>query len=220
MRVNEQTKSMDIEARDVNYILPSYIRLYLFQTRNVDPEKIIFPMYRSVPHPFKKEVMIPIEYVPDDSPVAVEIMRDGSNVTEATEETETAADKKEKDYDAAQKKIRELEEALRIANSLSTADTTEEPAVSPAKAAFAAQEQPEPAISGENKNLQPTPDRVAKAKTPSHILPPGTASDYGGKRDSRDQKQIAKDLRPEKEINEEEEKEDNDLVKRVKGSKK
>jgi len=221
MRVNEQTKSMDIESRDINYILPAYVRLYLFQTKNVDPEKIIFPMFREVPHPFKSGVMIPIEFVPDDSPVAIEIKQDGNSIPEATPKSEAEADKVERNYDTMKKRIRELEDEVKKAREQEAEPNIDvediKPTASAAKAAFATTES---AIAGVDEAHQPTADRAASAKMPSGpILPPGSMSDYGGKRDAGDLRQVAKDLKPEKEINEDEEKEDNTLVKRVKGSK-
>lgn len=95
MRVNDETKSVDMEQRDINYILPAYIISYLFQSKNEDPVKIVFPMYASVPHPRKPGVLIPIEYVASDSSVAVEIAQDGSNIPEATEEEIRQIDEKE-----------------------------------------------------------------------------------------------------------------------------
>lgn len=234
MRVNEERKTMDIEQRDVDYILPAYVRLYLFQTRNQEPEKIVFPMFRSVPHPYKKGVQVPIEYIPDTSPIAVEIAEDGKDIKSGTPESEAAADKKEKDYDANKKRIAELEAevaALRGENptdqEVPATSSGETVAISPARAAFAEQEktepEPEKAIAGVDEKLQPSPERVAKAKQPDKPLPPGTATDYGGRRDAADQRRVARDLAPEKDISEEDEakeKSDDELVRRVKGKKK
>ena len=48
MRINQENKSLDMEARDLNYILPAYVRSYLFYSKNEMPAKIIFPMLASV----------------------------------------------------------------------------------------------------------------------------------------------------------------------------
>ena len=92
MRANTENKSMDMEARDVNYILPHYIAQYLYESKNEDPEKIIFPMFLSVPHPRKPGVLIPIEYIPMTDPVAAEIAEDGKDIPEVTPEHEAALD--------------------------------------------------------------------------------------------------------------------------------
>jgi len=204
MRVNREEKAIDIERRDINYILPAYIRAYLFYNNNEDPEKIVFPMFRSVPHPVKNGVEIPIEWVPDDSPVATEIASDGNNIPEATPETEAEADKKEEDYDALKARIAELEDEAAKGKPEVTDQPDNPPDISPAKAAFAKQVVSEPAIAEVSKN-QPTPERLAAAKAPDTVLPPGTPSDYGGSRDKRDQRRVAKDIAPEKDIKEEEE---------------
>ena len=213
MRINQEQKSVDIERRDINYILPAYVRSYLFYARNEDPEKIVLPMFRSVPHPTKPGVEIPIEYIPDDSPVATEIAEDGKDIPEATPDIEAEADKKEEDYNVLKARIAELEEEVAKGKDdtppLPLIDPANPPDIgehiSPAKAAFAkATEEPESAIAGVSEN-QPTPERLAAAKAPDVVLPPGTSSDYGGSRDKRDQKRVAKDIAPEKDIKEDEE---------------
>jgi len=229
MRVNREEKAIDIERRDINYILPAYIRAYLFYNNNEDPEKIVFPMFRSVPHPHKPGVEVPIEYIPDDSPVAVEIAKDGDNIPETTPEAEAEADKKEEEYNTMKARIAELEDEVAEAKGepeyatppdIGGNDAPSSKDVSPAKAAFAKQiaeelatgteatgneyAKPEPAIAEVSEN-QPTPERLAAAKAPDTVLPPGTPSDYGGSRDKRDQRRVAKDIAPEKDIKEEEE---------------
>jgi len=204
MRVNREQKSIDIERRDINYILPAYVRSYLFFNQNEDPEKIVLPMFRSVPHPIKPGVEIPIEYIPDDSPIATEIAEDGKDIPEATPDTEAEADKKEEDYNALKARIAELEDEVTKQAEI-IIDSQKQENISPAKAAFAkATEEPESAIAGVSEN-QPTPERLAAAKAPDTVLPPGTTSDYGGSRDKRDQKRVAKDIAPDKDIKEDEE---------------
>ena len=211
MRVNEDSKSMDMESRDINYILPAYVRLYLFQTRNIDPEKIIFPMFRSVPHPFKKGVQIPIEYIPDDSPIAIEIKNDGAIIPEATPVAEAVADKKEEKYNTMKKRIAELE--AEVASASSQKYTPPDESNITVKVT---------AITDIDKSHQPTPERLARAKSPDKPAPLGSASDYGGKRDSSDLARIRRDIAPEnvEVVDESNEKEDEGLVERVKGKKK
>lgn len=214
MRIDETRKSVDMEERDINYVLSSYVRLYLFQTRNQDPEVITFPMFKSVPHPYKPGVKIPVEYAPDISPIAIEITQDGADIPETTPEAEAEADEREDNYLATKARLAEVEAELAKLKADKKEPVEEQP-ISPARAAFAKVES-EPS---EVVVDPPTPERLAKAKMPDNPLPPGTQSDYGGRRDPRDSKRIARDLIPEKEINEEEEKEDTELVDRAKGKK-
>ncbi len=110
MRINSVNKSMDMEARDINYILPAFVRSYLFYSKNEMPEKIIFPMFASVnvlgvdgqTHP------IPIEWVSEISPIAEDIKVDGSEVTEVTTEQEAVIDEKEDETTALKAEIAEL----------------------------------------------------------------------------------------------------------------
>ena len=105
MRINSDNKTMDIEARDINYILPTYVRSYQFYSKNELPTKIIFPMFVSVK---AAGVDIPIEWVPPLDPVAVEIGKDGSNVAEVTEEQEAALDKKDAEIKRLRAEVEEL----------------------------------------------------------------------------------------------------------------
>lgn len=262
MRVDHDRKSMDMERRDIEYILPAYLRLYLFQMKNEDPDVITFPMFQSVPHPIKPGVQVPIEYVPELSPVASDIEQDGSNISPTTPESEAAADKKEAEYETMKKRIAELEAEVELVHHQSSyeyanqnieagtleklkakeederqarlkpkgevadkpeeAEVTEsqpeveeEPKLSAAQASLAAQTKPESAIAGVGDN-QPSAERAAAAKEPDGgALPPGTPSDYGGKRDARDQKRVARDVKPDKKTNESEEREDEELDKRL-----
>ncbi len=93
MRINSENKTMDLEARDINYILPAYLRSYQFHSKNELPTKIIFPMFPSVKA--ANGVDIPIEYVPPLDAIAVDISKDGSNVAEVTEKQEAVLDEKD-----------------------------------------------------------------------------------------------------------------------------
>ncbi|GAH64781.1 unnamed protein product [marine sediment metagenome] len=94
MRINAESKSVDMEARDINYILPAYVRSYLFYSKNELPEKIIFPMFPSVIVQGKE---ITIEYVPPLDQLAVEIAQDGSNIAEVTPAQEAVLDEKDEE---------------------------------------------------------------------------------------------------------------------------
>ena len=45
MIINNSEKQVLMERRDIDYILPQYIRSYLYYTKNQDPEEIVFPMF-------------------------------------------------------------------------------------------------------------------------------------------------------------------------------
>jgi len=229
MRIDLNRKSMDMERRDINYILPSYIRMYLFQARNEDPEVITFPMFKEVPHPNKPGVMIPVNYVPELSDIAVEIAEDGAYIAETTPESEAEADMLEEQYrqtveqiDAVQAEIKEITEA--DVQELSPAQKMLQEQESSFDALYTDEEVNNMMIMGDEVDEEyevakadigiatpatidpPTPERLAQAKMPpGGALPPGTPSDYGGRREAGLQKLIANDLKPEREVNEAEE---------------
>ena len=132
MRINPENKSLDMEHRDINYILPPYIRNYMFMNKNEMPEKIIFPMFASVMAGGKE---IPIEYIAAESPVAVEIAEDGAAVPEITPAQEAVLDERDEEI----KRLKAEVEALTITGGRGedevggTTDVTpEEPAITPA----------------------------------------------------------------------------------------
>ena len=109
MRANTENKSMDMEVRDINVFLPAYIRSYLFISKNESPDKIIFPMFPTVPHPYDPSKRIPVEYYPMDSPVVADIIEDGQDVKEATEAELDAKDAQEDRIKELTAKVKELE---------------------------------------------------------------------------------------------------------------
>src|SRR4030042_1105123 len=193
MRINEEARTLDIEARDINYVLGAYVRLYLYQTKNTDPERIFFPMFRSVPHPYKKGVTIPIEFVPDDSPVAIEIKYDGSNVAEPTPESEAKADEAERQYDNTKKTLEQLKTDTEPPVPPDKSEI--EPKISAARAAFATQQE------------DILKNRIAK-EPPGGAIPPGQATDYGSRRDAADQQIVKKAMVRDKDISADEEAEE------------
>ena len=111
MIIDKNTGQIQIEPRDVDYILPQYVRSYMFFTKGADPVEIVFPMYSSIPHPSKPGVRVPIRWVPEIDPRAVEIVQDGGNVPEATEEQMAEADSKDNEVTTLKARIAELEAA-------------------------------------------------------------------------------------------------------------
>lgn len=110
MRINQENKSLDMEIRDINFILPPYVRSYQFYCKGEAPEKIVFPMFPSVDivgedreiHP------MPIEWVSPESPVAKEIAKDGAEISEVTPEQEAELDEKDKEIATLKKQIADL----------------------------------------------------------------------------------------------------------------
>ncbi len=207
MRINSDNKTMDIEARDINYILPAYVRSYQFHMKNEIPTKIVFPMFVSVR---AAGVDIPIEWVPPLDPIAQDITKDGSNVAEVTEEQETALNEKDKeiadlkaeveslaqtgrggeDGGGTQKEDTTSEQLLDEAADLELEEETAAPAESPAKTAFKVDPDP---------THQPLPDRIPKTAPGGDIGSGQPLSDMHG-RDRRDQARTAADLKEEPEI--------------------
>lgn len=196
MRVNQEKKQAEMEVRDINYILPAYIKSYLFFSRNEDPERIIFPMFPSVRHP-RKDTMIPIEYVPVESPAVKEIIEDASNVPEVTPEQEAELDKRDDEIKRLKEEIARLQEQVPVIDeeaisatdgvvtTLPAKDSTDAADDSPAKKAFG---------STAGSSFQPPAGRIPK-QPPGGALPPGTHLDGMGPRDKADIIRIAKDLR-------------------------
>lgn len=186
MRANTENKSMDMEVRDINYILPHYIAQYLYESKNEDPDKIIFPMFLSVPHPRKPGVLIPIEYIPITDPAAVEIAEDGKDVPEVTPEQEAALDTQ----DEAAKELKEqVEEIGIVVEDAKQGEPVELQGISPAKASM--------------EKIKKTTDRAPKMP-PGGDIGTGHADGLGSRNDRLDKK-IASDLKEEPAVDEDKE---------------
>jgi len=83
MRVNEENRTMDMMQLDIDGIFHGFTQAFLFKSKNILPEKIVFPMFPMV-HTIHGD--IPIEYVPVESEVAKEIATDTANVQASTPE--------------------------------------------------------------------------------------------------------------------------------------
>lgn len=179
MRVNEQNKTMDMEARDINYILPAYLRQYLYASKNEDPVEIIFPMFPAAPHPVKPGVLVPIRWIAMDEKIVADIAADGSNIPEVTKEQEEVLDAKDEEIKKLKTQVSQL---LQAASAIE----------SPAKAAI--------------KKLKATdkqPDRLPKMP-PGGDIGSGHPDDLGS-RDIKLVRQISSDLMDEPNVEEEKE---------------
>ena len=182
-RHNLPNKSIDIEARDINYILGAYIRSYLFLSKNQSPEKIIFPMYSVVPHPLDPNILIPIEYIPSTDQYVTDLTKDGSNIPEVTPAEEKALDTLDEKIEKARAHPKMLATEDQTTGNTDPDHTHE---ISPARAAMAKLEQPV---------------RVPKMPA-SGDIGPGTSPDNMGSRDIKLERQIRKDLTDEPDIDE------------------
>lgn len=183
MRINEENKSVDMERRDINYILPAYVRSYLFYAKNEMPLKIIFPMYPSV---MVGSVEIPIEYVPPLDAIAIDIAKDGEVVAEVTADEEAKLDEKDEEIKRLKAKIEDMK------TTKHPADEPEPP--SKARAAFA-----EPA-SDEPTSKPKTPPARKPKQPPGGDIGTGVPLSDMHPRDRRDQTRVAKALTDEPEI--------------------
>ena len=238
MRINSDNKSMDMEARDINYILPAYIRSYQFYSKNEIPTKIIFPMFVSVR---AAGVDIPIEWVPPLDPVAAEIASDGNNVAEVTEEQEVVLDEKDKTIASLKAEVEALTQTglggKEMGGTQSSEPLGEKPSVTipaPLEAIDEKETEEQTATRlGTRNGVKPVPPSKAKVAfnidpDPTHQpspdrkpgLPPGGDIGPGSgpsdmqPRDRRDQTRTAKDLQEGPDIDEAEEKKFEKEVKR------
>ena len=178
MLIDDKNKTIQIEPRDINYILPSYIKLYLFYTRGEEIKAIVFPMFSSVLHPETGEP-VPIEWIPPTDPIAVSIVEDGKDVPEITPAQEAKLDakdemRKELSESLTQVVVDEVKEGASIDN--------------PSK-------YPKPKV----KQVDPT--RQPKMP-PGGDIGPGVSPSNMGNRDVKLERQIRQDLRDEPGVDE------------------
>jgi hypothetical protein len=81
VRINTENNSIDIEARDINFILDNYAVSYKFSTKNAPIDRVIIPMFATTKTRYGE---IKIEFVPDTSAFAKELVEDGEAVKEVS----------------------------------------------------------------------------------------------------------------------------------------
>lgn len=205
MRINEQNKSMDMEARDINYILPAYVRSYLFHCKNEMPDMIVFPMFPSVKVGDKE---IPIQYVPPLDAVATEIAEDGASVPEVTLAQEAELDKKDEEIKMLKARIEEMkpkqEDTIApdepqavspapedlIRQQEETAQAAKEEAESPAKGAFKVDADPAHQPPPDRKPNQPPGGDIGPGQGPSDMHPRGKGDQITTQRDLLEEPEI------------------------------
>src|SRR3990167_6836634 len=191
MIIDNVNKQIQMEARDINYILPPYIRQYLFYMKNEDHIEIIFPTFNSVPHPTKAGVRVTIRYVPELSEIAVSIARDGSSVKEIAPEAEAVLDAKDEE-------IKKLKEQLAVLSPRTGSDDTSTPP------------NPTPSISQAHTNAEITGQDLANLvrmpRQHEHLAPPGEPLDNMHQRSNTDLRMAKADMLDGPEIDEDKQK--------------
>ncbi len=220
MRINSDNKTMDMEARDINYILPAYVRSYQFYSKNEMPTKIIFPMFASIR---VAGIDIPIEWAPPLDAIAVEIAKDGDNVVEVTPEQEATLDKKDDAVESLKAEVAELTQTGRGEEERGGTDSAEvsETELTELGLTPVPEEEVTEGLTEEEQNYEaavadlhpefhtdspartafaePAPDRIPK-QPPGGAIPPGQPLSDMHARDIQDQARTARDLLEEPEL--------------------
>lgn len=205
MIIDNKKKQMLMEARDINYILPAYIRSYQFHSENQVPEKIVCPMFPSVKVGDKE---IPIQYVPPLDAVATEIAEDGASVPEVTPAQETELDKKDDEIKKLKARIEEMKPKQEdtivpdeppavspapedlIRQQEEAAEPAEPPAESPAKGAFKVDTDPAHQPPPDRKPNQPPGGDIGPGQGPSDMHPRGKGDQITTQRDLLEEPEI------------------------------
>jgi hypothetical protein len=180
MRINIENKSMDIEARDINFIIDQYAINYKFASRNTPLECIVIPMFAVAKTRYGD---IPIQFVPDISNYAKELAEDGKTVVEATPEQTDEIAKEDAKMQQATKEIKKAFAESPIAREPNK-DTKYEIGIGKAV----------------GKDYSVT-TRIPKQPA-GPIIPPGSGGLSLSPRDPADLRHTAMDLAPEKDIDE------------------
>ena len=212
MIADTERKQMQMEVRDINVFLPAYIRSYLYVSKNESPDKIIFPMFPTVPHPYDPSKRIPVEYYPMDSPIVAEIAEDGQDVKEATEAELDAKDAQEDRIKELTAKVKELEATTEerggVVGQQDDLKFDGLQALAPAPEDLIRQQQeaePEPEPAPSKATTKPGLAPAREPRKPDVVIEPGAQLDGMQSRDRDNQKRIAIDIAPEPEVDEEKE---------------
>tara|TARA_Y100000310_G_scaffold178571_1_gene178531 strand:- start:509 stop:1135 length:627 start_codon:yes stop_codon:yes gene_type:complete len=198
MRINAENRTLDMEPRDFNYIMPEFLKSYLFYNKNTDPDRIVFPMFKSVAHPYKTGVNIPIDWVPMINPAAIEIAFDGQDIPEISPEEEAAIDAKDEEIAALKA---ELEAYTNAANEAGI-EHPQITAINDTKA-----EGPAHAISVKPDAIPPAVDRQPNLPASGDVGGGGVGPDNMSRRSARDQSMVRRALSEDPDVNESEEQE-------------
>lgn len=108
MIVDGERKTLSIEPRDINFFLTAYVAQYMAIRKGESPDKIVFPMYPTVPHP-TIDTEVAIDWIDIFSDEAQSIVFDGSNVEELSEEQKAVLDAKDEEIRALKEELSALE---------------------------------------------------------------------------------------------------------------
>lgn len=109
MIVDAEMKQILIEPRDINFFLQAYINQYMYIRKGESPERILFPKYRSVPHP-TAESQVFVEWLELDDPYAQGIIHDGKDIPEITPEVEQMLNDKDEEIRRLKEQLEQLPE--------------------------------------------------------------------------------------------------------------
>ncbi len=102
-------KQMQMEQRDWNYIMNSYMMRYLFMNKNQAPDEVVFPMFEYVVHPRQPGVHIPVLWVPSISAEAAAIAEDGAVVPETSEAVLKEIEERDREIERLKKEVESLQ---------------------------------------------------------------------------------------------------------------
>ena len=172
MRINISNKSIDIEERDINFIMDSFAVSYTFHSKGVKPDVIVIPMFAKAKTRYGD---IDIQFVPSMSEMAIDIIQDGNDIAEIKPE---AADSLAIEDAKKQKLIDEVKQEMSDANKLKAANADIRKVID---------------------NI--APDRAPRIPA-GPIIEPGQGGLSEHQRDPSIQRQIAADLMPERGVDE------------------
>ena len=192
MRVNQLRNTLDIEERDWDFFMPAMLRMYLFQSKGIEPKEVIFPKFKSIKY---GDVEVSVKWIDPESSEAKEIKVDGSNIPQTDEILEVKGIDEELPLPTVkeatlpkvvpEEKIEEVKLRPPVRSNNTVSDRSQ-------------------GHIGKDRTPPIAPDRVAK--TPASVVPPGTPLG-GSLRDPNDLAKVASDLKQEPDIKDEDENE-------------
>jgi hypothetical protein len=213
MQINLEDQQAEVEQSDISKYLTSFLPGYLFYAKNEAPKVIVVPMITSVEHPHKEEGKpkkpdIPVVWIPADSELSISRKEDAADIPDTNERT---AETMENMASAAQEATKPPAESLStqpedkppdLALSASEDKSREELAQ-----AEAAVKKSEEAVSAAKKalaELEKNKPVDRQPRQPTNPIPPGSgiSPDDMHSRDQSMQKLVAKDIAPQKEVDE------------------
>lgn len=183
MITNTDTGTMDMEERDLDFFIRSYLKAaggYLYFTRGKYPKSIRVPMMASIKVDGNE---IPIEFLPSFSPEYESIKKDGANVPMTSDEVIQERSDEDRELEKSKKEI---------------AESVEEEAAD-------VREKATDTASSESKNKPNPTGQAAPAREPKGPPRPapfekGVGPDDMKERDSKFERELKRNLTPDPDI--------------------